>query len=162
MMKYLCFSDSHGSDYLIARALSLHPDATAVLFLGDGLSDVEKYLESDRRVWYAVRGNCDISAIAAGRLIPKTLVMNLGLYRTVMTHGDLYGAKYGLAGLTALATDNNAAVVIYGHTHQPHLEYRDGVYYFNPGSISPSYMNTPTYGVITVADNGILFSHGNL
>lgn len=161
-MKYLCFSDSHGSDYLIARALSLHPDATTVFFLGDGLSDVEKYLESDRRIWYSVRGNCDVSAIAAANLIPKTLSVTLGNRRFTMTHGDLYGAKYGLAGLTALATESFADVVLYGHTHQPHLEYRDGVYYFNPGSISPSYMNTPTYGVITVADNGILFSHGNL
>lgn len=161
-MKYLCFSDSHGSDYLIARALALHPDATAVFFLGDGLSDVEKYLESDRRVWYAVRGNCDISAIAAGRLVPKTQSITLGARRFTLTHGDLYGAKYGLAGLTAIAADSSSDVILYGHTHQPYLEYRDGIYYFNPGSISPSYMNTPTYGVITVADNGILFSHGNL
>ena len=161
-MKCLCFSDSHGSPELISRALLLHRDATAVFFLGDGLSDVEAYLAADIRPWYAVRGNCDTSAYADGRFVPKTLTVTLHDRRIVLTHGDLYGVKGGLAGLRALAADSSAALVLYGHTHTPHEEYSDGIYYFNPGSIAASYRSTPTYGIITVTDGGILLSHGSL
>ena len=40
-MKCLILSDSHGNTSYLSRALSLHPDAEVVFFLGDGLSDAD-------------------------------------------------------------------------------------------------------------------------
>jgi putative phosphoesterase len=34
-------------------------------------------------------------------------------------------------------------VVIYGHTHHPKMEERNGVLYFNPGSAGPRRFNLP-------------------
>jgi predicted phosphodiesterase len=43
------------------EALSRHRDAEAVFFLGDGLSDIESFINADlgKRTWFFVRGNCD-------------------------------------------------------------------------------------------------------
>ena len=38
-MKILVFSDSHGRDQYMLKALKTHPDAEAAIFLGDGLAD---------------------------------------------------------------------------------------------------------------------------
>ena len=44
-MKCLVFSDSHGSPYFIQKAISLHPDADVIFFLGDGLDDISEIFE---------------------------------------------------------------------------------------------------------------------
>ena len=40
-MKVLVFSDSHGRKELVDRMLSNEPDCKEVIFLGDGMKDVE-------------------------------------------------------------------------------------------------------------------------
>ena len=157
-MKFLVFSDSHGTDFYIKKALADHKDAVGCFFLGDGLADVEKFAE--RGLWYLVRGNCDYSGFLCGSMIPKTAELTVMGKRIVYTHGDLYGVKSGTGGILSLAASRSADLVLYGHTHTPREEYRDGVYLFNPGSISSVYGNTPSYGIITLRENGILLSHG--
>ena len=40
MKKYLILSDSHGMENRLISAVYDHSDATAVIFLGDGMSDL--------------------------------------------------------------------------------------------------------------------------
>jgi putative phosphoesterase len=145
------------------QALLRHPDAEVVFFLGDGTSDAETLFLSDRtRQWICVRGNCDFRSYVGTREIEALERITLMGKRIVLTHGDLYGAKYGSDGLLRLAEKERADIVLFGHTHAPFEKYFDtnqgGVYLFNPGSIGASY--TPSYGVITLTDGGVLFSHG--
>ena len=59
-MKLLVFSDSHGNERAMRRALALHPDAEGVLFLGDGLASASLLPElSGDRFFFGVKGNCD-------------------------------------------------------------------------------------------------------
>ena len=44
MTKLLILSDSHGSPEAVRRILTAESDADAVIFLGDGLHDLEKAL----------------------------------------------------------------------------------------------------------------------
>lgn len=162
-MKCLIFSDTHGTDYFISRALDMHRDASFVFFLGDGLYDVDSYAMSDtRRTWVAVRGNGDYSRYLCGSAVECVEEFTLMGYKIVLTHGHLYGVKGGDEGLLRLADERGADIVLYGHTHLPRESYiSDGerpVYLFNPGA-SSGY--SASFGILTLSSkNPPLFSHG--
>ncbi len=165
-MKCLCFSDSHGFGYYMRQALLAHPDAEVVFFLGDGTSDAESIFLSDRtRQWICVRGNCDFRSYVGNTEIKKLESITLMGKKIVLTHGDLYGAKYGPDGLLRLAEHTGAHILLFGHTHEPFEKYfstdTGGVYLFNPGSIGSSY-GAASYGVITLTESGVLLSHGKI
>ena len=164
-MKCLCFSDSHGSAYNIRLALSKHSDAEVIFFLGDGLRDLEDFILDRNRAWFAVQGNCDYNALLGEAFVKKTDSITLMGKRIFLTHGDLYGVKYGLDGVKKLALDHNADIVLFGHTHQPLEKYiptdEGGFYLFNPGSIGGGF-DGASYGVINITDKGVLLSHGRL
>ena len=163
-MKCLCFSDSHGTSAGIRRALNMHRDAEVVFFLGDGLSDFEEIIRDKSRAYFVVRGNCDSSALLGDIMVKKTDSITILGHRIFLTHGDLYGVKYGLDGISKLAVDHSADIVLFGHTHQPLEKYistDDGGYYlFNPGSIGGGFGVKPSYGVINITEQGVLLSHG--
>jgi putative phosphoesterase len=164
-MKCLCFSDSHGSYHYIRAALNKHLDAEVVFYLGDGLRDIEDFVLDRSRAWFAVQGNCDYSALLGEIFVKKTDSITIMGKRIFLTHGDLYGVKYGLDGVKKLAIDQNADLVLFGHTHQPLEKYistdEGGFYLFNPGSIGGGYGGA-SYGIINITDKGILLSHGSL
>ena len=159
-MKCLIFSDSHGSPSFILEALDRHRDAEVVFFLGDGLSDADSIANYDsRRSWVAVRGNCDFCNLFCGKEAAKTEQITLMGKKILATHGDLYQVKYGLENIKSLALTHKADIVLFGHTHSPHEEYVGGehpFYLFNPGQASRS------YGILTLRENTVLFSHGSI
>ena len=163
-MKCLVFSDSHGNSMKIRQALNMHPDAEVIFFLGDGLSDLEYFIGDNSRMWIAVQGNCDRSAVLGNSIVKKTDSITFLGHRIFLTHGDLYGVKYGLDGISRLAVDHNADIVLFGHTHQPLERYiptdLGGYYLFNPGSIGGGFGSRSSYGVINITDKGVLLSHG--
>ncbi len=157
-IKCLIISDSHGRVDRVREALSRQRGVDAVLFLGDGIGDIAAVASAFPYIYFlCVRGNCDYIDTFLNRQVMKTDSITLGDKRIFLTHGDMYGVKYGPEGLYRLAESVNADIVLYGHTHIPSEEYRDGVYYFNPGSL---YGGTEgaTCGVMTLTDGGVLFS----
>ena len=65
MTKLLILSDSHGGSDAIARILKAEREnIDALIFLGDGLRDLELALTKYPRLrTYAVAGNCDFGAL---------------------------------------------------------------------------------------------------
>ncbi len=67
------------------------------------------------------------------------------LNRTEYTEID--GVRiYVVHDIDALALDPVAAgvhVIVYGHSHKPSIEHRDGVLYLNPGSAGPKRFRLP-------------------
>lgn len=165
-MKCLVFSDSHGTSFGMKRALRMHPDAEVIFFLGDGLSDFEELIYDRSRAYIAVRGNWDVNGILGDSMVKKIDSITLMGHRIFLTHGDLYGVKYGLDGIKKLTVDHNADLVLFGHTHQKLEKYipteEGGYYLFNPGSIGGGFGIKPSYGVINLTEQGILLSHGSL
>ena len=144
------------------RALKLHPDAQVVFFLGDGIYDADalRAMDTNPRMWLAVRGNCDFHRLFDGREAKRIEEITLESRKIVLTHGDLYGVKGTLVHLEKMAKERGADIVLYGHTHTPNEVYINEdkpLYLFNPGSISsPSY----SYGILTLGES-VLFSHGS-
>lgn len=81
----------------------------------------------------AVRGNVDHGPVLGA--LPKTATVEVGDARLVMVHIlhdlDVDPAKKGYDA------------VIYGHSHEPTVDTRDGVLYLNPGSAGPRRFTLP-------------------
>jgi putative phosphoesterase len=168
-MKILVFSDSHGRDSGMQRALSLHPDAEGVFFLGDGAREAAALAEREReRFFIGVKGNCDglLFGLLGGTELREEEEITLMGRRILLLHGHTVGVKGGLGGLIAHARRRDVDLALFGHTHEPLEQYLpDGekpLYLFNPGSISRPRGGAPTYGVLTLTEGGILLSHGTL
>lgn len=165
-MKLLVLSDSHGRSGQVRAAMALHPDAGAVLFLGDGLRDLP---DASPCPIYAVRGNCDAFTMFDLMPAPDERVEVFGGYRVLALHGHTRGAKAGTVRLIGAALEQGADLVCFGHTHEPFEQYipagetRFGaplekpLWLFNPGSI-----NAGSFGLIELRPGGVLLSHGQL
>jgi len=94
---------------------------------------------------HAVRGNVDHGAWSAN--LPVTQRIEIDGFRIYVLHI--------LAELDPQAADNVDAV-IYGHSHQPKIETKNGTLFFNPGSAGPRRFRLPiTVGRMT-AEHGKL------
>ena len=148
MTKLLVLSDSHGARGAIERILSKEQNnVDAVIFLGDGLRDLEQTLAffPHLRV-YSVAGNCDY-----GALEPLDGLAAFDQTVVFYTHGHMYGVKYDLDTLADAAAARGAEVALFGHTHRRELVRGVGTAatVFNPGSLRDG----GSYGVITI-ENG--------
>ncbi len=155
MHKILVTSDSHGSAYALCRVAETEPDAEAMIFLGDGLRDLDGLCQRhpNLRV-YSVRGNCDFSAFEAGEGLAA-----FGGVLFFYAHGDSYGVKYSRAQLAQAARARGADAALYGHTHTAANEEIEGVTVFNPGSVGRPREGSASYGVITIQDGKANFEH---
>ena len=132
-------SDTHG--LLRPEAVAALRGVEAILHAGDvGAPEVLERLAEVAPVT-AVRGNNDGAPWA--ETLPATDVL------------EIDGARlYVLHDVKELALDPGAAgfaAVIAGHSHQPRVEERAGVLYFNPGSAGPRRFRLPvTVGRLTV------------
>jgi len=132
-------SDTHG--LLRPEAVEALRGSDRILHAGDvGAPEILKALVEIAPVT-AIRGNVDTDARA--RALPKTEVVNAGGVSIYILH-DLaqLDMKLGAAGFR---------VVVYGHSHQPKIEEKNGVLYFNPGSAGPRRFNLPvSVGRLTI------------
>jgi putative phosphoesterase len=133
-------SDTHG--LLRPQAVAALRGSPLILHAGDvGAPEILDALRAIAPV-HAVRGNVDTGEWA--RRLPETEIIEVGQCRVLILHD-----------LQALALDPRAAgiaAVIAGHSHQPKIETRDGVLYFNPGSAGPRRFRLPvSIGRLTVS-----------
>lgn len=148
-MRILVVSDSHGDYYAFKRAVMAQPNAEVIIFLGDGEDQVDKIkIEFPDRMVIAVKGNCDF-----GSTKPTREIITLEGKKILATHGHIYSVKYGYTSAYEAAREENADILLFGHTHLAYTNYEDGLYVMNPGSISGSY---GSYGWIDITDSGIL------
>ena len=161
-MQFLIFSDSHGNPSVMSRVLRKNPDVRNVLFLGDGLRDVETLarLHPERSI-RAVRGNCDALTLE----YPTEDIFSLYGTTVFLCHGHTLGVKGGLGGAIACAKEAGARVLLYGHTHTPHEEYlsESGLYLCNPGSIGQGHGGEGSFAILDLLPNGsVSISHGHI
>ena len=149
MTKLLILSDSHSNRLALEHILKAEADhIDALIFLGDGLRDLEQTLTLYPRLRaYAVAGNCDF-----GALEPLDGLAAFDGVVVFYTHGHMYGVKYDLDTLSDAAAARGANVALFGHTHVPVAEQRGDVFLFNPGSCGRCYAGPNTYGILTLAD----------
>jgi putative phosphoesterase len=129
--------------------------ADAILHAGDLVAmEVLELLESLGPPVHAVHGNVDEPALQV-RLPAVRLVEAAGA-RIVVTH-DGGPADRRLERLRARFPDADA--VVFGHSHQPLHEERDGFHIFNPGSPTDRRRaRTHTMGAATAREGRLEFA----
>ena len=128
-------SDTHG--LLRAEAVAALRGAQLIVHAGDiGKQEVLDQLRALAPTC-VVRGNIDTQGWAAK--LPTTEVVEVGELRLWLLH-DI--SELDLDPVAA-----GFAAVIFGHSHQPLIEMRDGVLFLNPGSAGPRRFRLP----VTVA-----------
>lgn len=132
-MKILVLSDSHSALSIMRRAIeAVKPDA--IIHLGDYQRDWEAIAEDYPGIpAYSVPGNCDRYRDFSGA--PEVMVPRIDGVDIFMTHGHLHGVKTYLGKLVQDARAANAAVALYGHTHEAYCQQEeDGLWVMNPGT----------------------------
>jgi putative phosphoesterase len=148
-LRILVVSDTHRDRAALRRAILAQPSAEVVIHLGDGAEEAEDMKVSfPEKMFCLVRGNCDW-----GSTLPPEGLVQLAGKRIFYTHGYTYHVKYGFYEAVSAARGNKADVLLFGHTHEPVTEYRDGLYLMNPGSLNGS---CGTYGTLDITPAGIV------
>jgi uncharacterized protein len=137
-------SDTHG--LLRPEALTALRGVEHVLHAGDvGGPELLAALARIAPVT-AVRGNVDIEPWAEA--LPQTEFVEFGGASIYMLHD--------LAQLDLKPEAAGMRVVVYGHSHQPKIEEKNGVLYVNPGSAGPRRFQLPiSLGKLEIANGKV-------
>src|ERR1700760_1260859 len=124
-------SDTHG--LLRPEALEALRGATHILHAGD-VGDIA-ILEALRKIApvTAIRGNIDTQGPTAQ--LPATEAIEL--------EGRLIYMLHSIADLDIKPEAAGISLIVYGHSHKPKIESRNGVLYLNPGSAGPRRFQLP-------------------
>lgn len=138
-------SDTHRNEKYIEIAKKYISSADVLIHLGDNTEDIKELARDFKGDVYGVKGNCDFS-----NDYPKEQIINIYNKKIFITHGDLYGVKYGFNNIYYKAKEIGADIVLFGHTHQQLLIEEDGMVFMNPGSISLPRLNGRYIGYINL------------
>lgn len=143
-MRVGLIADTHG--VLRPQALAFLRGCDHIVHAGD--IGGEAILEALRALapLTAVRGNNDGGAWAAG--LPETQQVTLAGTRLYVLHER--------ARLDCDPAGAGVQVVVYGHSHRPLLEWREGVLFINPGSAGRRRFSLPvTVGELVLGGKAI-------
>ncbi|WP_022820094.1 YfcE family phosphodiesterase [Fusobacterium russii] len=149
MKKILVLSDSHGQFEKILKIYEKEkPDI--LIYVGDGIGDIEELSYIYQGEFYIVNGNCDFFEKNYG----VSKIIEIENFRFLITHGHVYRVKSGLEKLKEEAKKLEVQVAVFGHTHKELLEKFDDFYLFNPGASQDG-----KYGLIFIENSNINFYH---
>ena len=137
-------SDSHNGHENVERVCPILKSLDAVAHLGDGMGDVKRIAVLTGLPVYAVSGNCDLMPE-----YPSECTEMFAGVKTLMTHGNALKVKHSLLRLTLRAEELGAHLALYGHTHEPLVEWVHGVLLVNPGALLNG-----RYAIIEFRENG--------
>jgi putative phosphoesterase len=134
-------SDTHG----LIREEALHALEGADLIIHAGDAGRPEVLDALARIApvHAVRGNVDTAEWA--KPLPLTATLEVERARLFVIHN--------VAGLDFDPAARGIAAVIFGHSHNPLREMRNGVLFLNPGSAGPHRFRLPV-SVARIAVDG--------
>jgi len=158
-MKYMILSDIHGSYDDLKKAINIFEEEKMdrIILLGDLLyhgprnplpigyspKDVVELLNQYKSKIMAVRGNCDAEVDQMVLDFPiraDYLECYLDGHRFFITHGHLYNEE-------ELPLINEGDILMYGHFHKPIAKKKNGIYIFNPSSLSLPKEGVKSFGV---------------
>ena len=141
-------SDTHG--LLRPQALAALQGASHIIHAGDvGQPEILDQLR-ELAPLTVVRGNVDLQTWATA--LPLTDTVTVGDALIYVIHQlDMLDLNPAAAGVRA---------IIYGHSHQPASEWRNGVLYLNPGSAGPKRFQLPiSLARLEVKDGNLRAEH---
>jgi len=149
----LVLSDTHGSLFALKTVMNwakdhMPPNDTIcdAVFLGDGASDLRPAADAAGFYsnWKILRGNNDYE-----HSIQDSAVFDFADHRFFICHGHRHSLYGGYHTLISAGRNNDANVVMFGHTHVPFLKNEGGLLLINPGSVGrPRSRTGATFAVI--------------
>jgi putative phosphoesterase len=144
-MKIVVMSDSHGNTEAVEKVIAQNHNADGFYHLGDGWRDFAFIVLEPGVFRIGVRGNCDMTST-----LPQKDVRTLEGVRIAAVHGEEF---HGLADAVMLAAKYQAKVVLHGHTHEPKIDFVNGVCVICPGTVK--YRAVQTYAVLELKDGAV-------
>ncbi len=137
-------SDTHG--LLRPQAVEALHGSDRILHAGDvGAPEILEALKQIAPVT-AIRGNVDTAPWAS--TLPLTEIVEINGVSIYMLHD--------FAQLDLKPEAAGFRIVVYGHSHKPKIDEKNGVLYFNPGSAGPRRFNLPvSVGKLMIADGKV-------
>ena len=130
-MKVLIVSDTHGRHTGLDRVLEKEGKIDLFIHLGDiegGESYINSVVECEKHM---VRGNNDFFSD-----LPREEEIDIGGYKAFITHGHPYYVSLDSEYIREEGAARKVDIVMFGHTHKPYFEQKDGITVLNPGSLA--------------------------
>jgi putative phosphoesterase len=140
-MRIVAVSDTHGNVEGAMLLLATVASVDLVVHLGDHIADIWALAADLSCSVVGVLGNEDRTEPG-----PSELVIPAAGIAILAVHGHLFdlnpylpkeGWERRMDDLVGAAGRHHASAVLFGHTHRPYLEERNGVLLINPGEIYP-------------------------
>ena len=148
-MKILVISDTHGNLPIEIDKMGVQ----AVIHAGD-LGDrrfVSKFSSIEN--FFAVAGNTDISIEG---LVPQTLCDEIGDVKFFVVHNLSAPHRVIMSNYREIK-NCKPDIIIFGHTHIPSIEKKDGVFFLNPGSLGKEGLTGhKSYAILEIAESKII------
>jgi len=135
-MKIGVLSDTHGNIPYLEKAIDLlrQEEVDKIIHLGDDYEDIDFALELDLPI---IRVPGVYSGYYKDKSIPHRRVGELVGWKVLLTHSPTPHENDLPADLAPedMVRSEVIETVLYGHTHIPKIEEKDGVVWFNPGHL---------------------------
>jgi len=150
-MKILIVSDTHRKNDNYFKVLDLQKPLDMVIHCGDTEGSEDILTEAADCPVHIVTGNNDFFSN-----LPRELELDIGKYKVLVTHGHNYYISMGNEMLKREAVARGIDIVLYGHTHRPVIDQKNGVIAVCPGSISYPRQEgrRPSYAIMEIDEEG--------
>lgn len=153
MVRVGLVSDSHGRFECLSRMADDAPDVAAWIHCGDYCDDGEDLAIYTGVPVYAVLGNNDYMTHTHD---PECRCVTVGGVRIVAIHGCQWYGERRWQKLVELGRQNQADLVVFGHTHRRCAKMDGEMWVVNPGSIGlPRDGREGTYAIVSI-DDGVI------
>lgn len=150
-MKILIVSDTHKHNENLLQIIESIGPLDMLIHCGD--AEGSEYVIREK-------ANCPVNIVSGNSdyfsELDNEMIFNIEDKKVLLTHGHYYYVSMGTDRLLEEAKVRGVDIVIYGHTHRPHMENIDGVTVLNPGSISYPRQDgkMPSYIVMETDEHG--------
>ena len=149
-MKLLIISDTHGEMPIDIAKI----DFDAVIHAGDiGGAALFGRINSEagEKSLYAVFGNTDF---ALCEYLPETVSTEIGGLKFFVVH-NLTAPHRILPANESAINKSRTEIVVFGHTHTPLIEERNGIIFINPGSLGKTGLTgLRTFATAEISEGG--------
>ncbi|MDS0260235.1 metallophosphoesterase [Haloarcula sp. S1CR25-12] len=145
-------SDTHGTDdhRLTGRTLAAVRDADHVVHAGDFTTEaVYDAVDAEASALTAVTGNNETPGLRAR--LPAVATVEWAGHRLLVAHGH----EHSETALGLLARQEDADIVVVGHSHRPEIAELDGRLLVNPGSYADPRRYRPAHAELDTDDGAL-------
>jgi putative phosphoesterase len=160
-MRIAVFADTHGNKNAI-RDTIINSAFEGIIHLGDGVGDGYAVSEEFGIPFYGVAGNEDY-----GVHFPEKHLLRVYSWTLLLIHGhqwdiNSYHAEEiwekHFSDMARMARNENARVLLFGHTHEPLLKEREGILFCNPGNQYIGSSKPLTFAIMDAAGDALHIS----